>query len=140
MHQHRRFANEIGMEILDLKVIDLDRAFQNLVLNFLYRYIAPVAENKDISCSQLCRACPSLCRYIKRVLRSTDNLVCARMYMNQFVGLVHKRADNLFQRFLPCFRIHCPHLHPSQHCFNRNRFVCSQYQRALHKALRCIRT
>ena len=37
MHQDRFIADKVGMEILHLKVIDLDRCFQQLVLHLLNR-------------------------------------------------------------------------------------------------------
>ena len=42
MHQNRILANIISMEILNFKVIDLNRAFKYLVLNLFYNYILTV--------------------------------------------------------------------------------------------------
>ena len=52
----------IGMEILDLKVVDGDRGFQRFMLDRLDHYIPAVAPDEDVPCAQINYINPVLLR------------------------------------------------------------------------------
>ena len=62
MHQHACAASVIGMEILDLKVVDGDRGFQRFMLDRLDHYILAVAPDEDVPCAQIDYINPVLLR------------------------------------------------------------------------------
>ena len=62
MHQHACAASVIGMEILDLKVVDGDRGFQRFMLDCLDHYIPAVAPDEDVPCAQIDYINPVLLR------------------------------------------------------------------------------
>ena len=53
MHQHTIVRNIIGMIIRNLEVIDLDRAFEQLMLNLFYDDILTVDQNENIARAHL---------------------------------------------------------------------------------------
>ena len=73
MHQHACAANMIGMEILDLEVVDGDRGFQQFMLDCLDHYILAVAPDEDVPCTQIAGCRPAPDRYVERVLPGTDD-------------------------------------------------------------------
>ena len=53
MHQHAG-GDIIGMIILNLEVIDLDRAFQQLMLHLFNDYIFSVDEDENVTRAEVC--------------------------------------------------------------------------------------
>ena len=96
MHQHACAANMIGMEILDLEVVDGDRGFQQFMLDCLDHDILAVAPDEDVPCAQIAGRRPAPDRYVERVLPGTDDLVSVDLYMHQFIRLVYIGLDDLF--------------------------------------------
>ena len=65
MYQHAIRANIIGMIILNLKVVDGDRCFQNLVLGLFQRDILAIDQHQNISGAEVYCGIPSLMRHIE---------------------------------------------------------------------------
>ena len=86
----------IGMEILDLKVVDGDRGFQQFMLDCLDHDILAVAPDEDVPCAQIAGCRPTPDRYVERVLPGTDDLVLSGLHMHQFIRLVYIGLDDLF--------------------------------------------
>lgn len=53
MNQNRLFTDEVGVIILDLEVIDLDRRFENLMLYLLNNDIFAVGKHQYIACAEV---------------------------------------------------------------------------------------
>ena len=68
MHQYAG-SYIVGMILLDLEVVDLDRVFEQLVLDFLDNNVLSVDEDENIACSEMCRVRPALDGTIERVRR-----------------------------------------------------------------------
>jgi len=67
MYQYRRFANKISMEILNLKVINLDRRFKNFVLNPFNSYKLTIGKYKYIAGFKTSCQCPAKLVNIERM-------------------------------------------------------------------------
>ena len=63
----------IGMEILDLEVVDGDRGFQRFMLDRLDHYILAVAPDEDVPCTQINYINPVLLRLVERMRRGSGN-------------------------------------------------------------------
>ena len=63
------------MILLDLEVIDLDRVFEQLVLDFFDNSVFPVDKNENIACAEVCRVCPALGRTIERMRRRGNDFL-----------------------------------------------------------------
>ena len=96
MHQHTCVTDIIGVEILDLEVVDSDWGFQQFMLDHLNHYILAVAPDEDVPCAQIAGCRPAPDRYVERVLPGTDDLVSVGLHMHQFIRLVYKGLDDLF--------------------------------------------
>ena len=59
MNQYPAFANEIGVEIFNLEVVDMDRRFKKFMLNPFDYNMAAVAEDKYVACTKVARKCPA---------------------------------------------------------------------------------
>ena len=81
MHQHACAANMIGMEILDLEVVDGDRGFQQFMLDCLDHDILAVAPDEDVPCAQIAGCRPTPDRYIGVVVTVSLKLVRISPYM-----------------------------------------------------------
>jgi hypothetical protein len=75
MHEHAGLGDIIGMIILHLEVINLDRVFQQLMLDFFNNDILAVDEYQNIPSAQVHRVCPAFDRAIERVRRRCNNLL-----------------------------------------------------------------
>ena len=73
MHQHACAANMIGMEILDLEVVDGDRGFQQFMLDCLDHYILAVAPDEDVARAQVDCVNPALLWLVERMRRGSGN-------------------------------------------------------------------
>ena len=54
MHQHPIIGYIIGMIIRNLEVIDLDRAFEQLMLHFLHNDVFAVDEDENDTRAEVC--------------------------------------------------------------------------------------
>ena len=82
MHQ-RAGGDIIGMIILDLEVIDLDGAFEQLVLDFFDEDILTVDKDENVTRTEVRRIRPSLDRTIERVRRRSNNFLAFDENMRQ---------------------------------------------------------
>ena len=73
MHQHACAANMIGVEILDLEVVDGDRGFQQFMLDCLDHDILAVAPDEDVPCAQVDCVNPALLWLGERMRRGSGN-------------------------------------------------------------------
>ena len=100
MHQHRFFADIIGVEILNFKVVGYLQVLKDLMLYLLDNHIFAIDQHKNIARTKLASRCPALDRRVERMPISADNLFTVNCYMNQFGGFILESPNNKFQR---CF-------------------------------------
>ena len=131
MHQHACAASVIGMEILDLKVVDGDRGFQRFMLDRLDHYILAVAPDEDVPCAQIAGCRPAPDRYVERVLPGTDDLVSVGLYMHQFIRLVYIGLDDLFISAFSRLRVCSVDIISPRYRLNRY-LSCSRQQSIVH--------
>ena len=96
MHEHALLANIIGVEILDLEVIDSNRYFENLMLDSFDCDIFAVDKLKNISGTELNSRSPAFFGSIELVPGSRNDLLSVYSQMNKFVCLIDKDVQNLF--------------------------------------------
>ena len=97
MHQYPIIGYIIGMIVLDLKVIDLDGAFEQLVLDFFDDDIFAVDQDENVTRAEVRRIRPALDRTIERVRRRGNDFLAAHEYVRQLGCLVDIGFNNLFQ-------------------------------------------
>ena len=97
MHQHTIVGYIIGMIVLDLEVIDLDRAFEQLVLDFFDDDILTVDKDENVARAEVRCIRPALDRTIERVRRRGNNFLAAHENVRQLRRLVDIGFNNLFQ-------------------------------------------
>ena len=66
-------AHEVGMEILNLEVVDGNRQIQLFRVGVLNEYIVPIGKNKDISGLQFFSINPPILRAIEAMTRDVDS-------------------------------------------------------------------
>lgn len=71
------------MIILDLEVIDFDRVFEQLVLDFFDNDVFSVDEDENIACAEVCRVGPALGGTIERVRRRGNNFLAINENVRQ---------------------------------------------------------
>ena len=73
MHQHAG-SDVVGMIVLDLEVIDLNRGFEQLVLDFFYNNVFSVDEDEDVTRAEVrrVRSAPSSLTAAQRASTPTD--------------------------------------------------------------------
>ena len=91
MYQHTRIGYIVGMVLLDLEVIDLDRAFEQLMLDFFYNNVFAVDEDEDVTGAEVRRIRPALDRTIERVRRRGNNFLAAHENVRQLFALLSIR-------------------------------------------------
>ena len=96
MHQHTCVADIIGVEVLDLEVVDSDRGFQQLMLDCLDHDILAVAPDEDVPCAQVDCIDPTLLRLIEWMRGRRGNSCSVVLQMDQFIRLVYIGLDDLF--------------------------------------------
>ena len=131
MHQHTCVADIIGVEVLNLEVVDVERGFQQFMLDCLDHDILAVAPDEDVPCAQIAGCRPAPDRYIERVLPGTDDLVSVGLYMHQFIRLVYKGLGDLFISAFSRLRIRSVDIiFPG---YRLNRYLsCSRQQSIVH--------
>ena len=83
MRQHPIVGYIIGMIVLDPEVIDLDRAFGQLVLDFFDDDILTVDKDENVTRTEVRRIRPALDRTIERVRRRGNNFLAIVEYVCQ---------------------------------------------------------
>ena len=96
MHQHTCVADIIGMEVLNLEVVDCNGCFEQLMLDHLNHYILAVALNENVPCAQVDCIDPTLLRLIEWMRGRRGNSCSVVLQMDQFIRLVYKGFDDLF--------------------------------------------
>ena len=131
MHQHACAASMIGMEVLDLEVVDCNGCFEQFMLDRLDHYILAVAPDEDVPCAQIAGCRPAPDRYVERVLPGTDDLVSVGLHMHQFIRLVYIGLDDLFISAFSRLRIRSIDIiFPG---YRLNRYLsCSRQQSIVH--------
>ena len=71
------------MIVLDLEVIDLDRAFEQLVLDFFDEDIFAIDKDENVTRTEVRRIRPALDRTIERVRRRGNNFLAIVEYVCQ---------------------------------------------------------
>ena len=107
MHQHAG-GDIVGMIILNLEVIDLDGAFEQLVLDFFNNDVFPVDKNQNISRAEVRSVRPALRRTIKRVRRRGNDLLTVDENMRQFIRFIDVGFDNPLQGHVSACLVPCP--------------------------------
>ena len=83
MHQHAiAVSDKVCMEILNLKVINLNRSFKYFVLYLFNDDVFTIERYKYISCTELASFNPALYRRVEGMLVGTDDLFtgCENVY------------------------------------------------------------
>ena len=83
MHQHPIIGYIIGMIVLDLEVIDLDGAFEQLVLDLFDDNIFAVDTDENVTRAEVRCIRPALDRTIERVRRRSNNFLAFDENMRQ---------------------------------------------------------
>ena len=120
MHQHTIVGYIIGMIVLDLEVIDLDRAFEQLVLDFFDDDILTVDKDENVARAEVRCIRPALDRTIERVRRRGNNFLAAHENVRQLRRLVDIGFDDRLERNVPGFFIPRPNKVPRSDFFNCN--------------------
>ena len=97
MHQHPIVGYIIGMIIRNLEVIDLDGAFEQLVLDFFDDDIFAVDQDKNVPRAEVRCIRPALDRTIERVRRRGNDFLAAHENVRQLGRVFERGINNLFQ-------------------------------------------
>ena len=108
------------MIVLDLEVIDLDRAFEQLVLDFFDDDILTVDKDENVARAEVRCIRPALDRTIERVRRRGNNFLAAHENVRQLGRLVDIGFDDRLERNVPGFFIPRPNKVPRSDFFNCN--------------------
>ena len=108
------------MIVLDLEVIDLDRAFEQLVLDFFDDDILTVDKDENVARAEVRCIRPALDRTIERVRRRGNNFLAAHENVRQLRRLVDIGFDDRLERNVPGFFIPRPNKVPRSDFFNCN--------------------
>ena len=107
MHQHADAGHIIGVEAFDVEIVDVDRCFQQLVLDFFNDDILTVDENKYISGAKVNRFCPALNGRIEGMARGANNLLSTHENMDKLACLIYIGLKNRLQCCLACLFLPC---------------------------------
>ena len=77
------------MVACDLEIVDINRAFQNLMLDFFNDDILTIDENQNVARTKLDSVSPALDGRIEGMGRRSNNLLAAYKDMDKLRGLVH---------------------------------------------------
>ena len=119
MYQHAG-GDIVGMIILNLEVIDLDGAFEQLVLDFFNNDVFPVDKNQNISRAEVRSVCPALRRTIERVQRRGNDLLTVDENMRQLIRFIDVGFDNPLQGHVSACLVPCPDEIPDIDLLNWN--------------------
>ena len=119
MHQHAG-GDIVGVVILDLEVINPDRALEQLVLDFFNNDVFPVDKNQNISRAEVRSVRPALRRTIKRVRRRGNDLLTVDENMRQLIRFIDVGFDNPLQGHVSACLVPCPDEIPDIDLLNWN--------------------
>ena len=123
------------MIVLNLEVICGFRTFKQFMLNLFDNNILAVEHDKNITCSKVNCACPTLDRRIERMHRRAGDLFTVHLYMNPFLGLIPEGLNNFFKCSLAGFFIGCPYKVAGLNVLNRYKPGFGCHQRSRYEAL-----
>ena len=118
MHQRTGIGYIIGMVIFDLEIVDLDRAFQQFMLNLFNNNVLTVDKKQDIASTEFGSIYPALHRGIDRMGRRCNYFLAVHENMNQLVRLIDVSLHDLFQRDI--LRVFIPGLDVVAHFYGLN--------------------
>ena len=110
MHQNRHTTHKVGMEILDLKVIDKNRLVKNLNLEAEYsrgsfvKVVNLVADNK-VTCGN-----PALADHIERVVSSCVDIALVGVKVQNLINRMDVYLCDCLKLGFSGFNIKCPYL------------------------------
>ena len=107
MHQHAG-GDIIGMIILNLEIIYLDWAFEQLMLHFLHNDIFAVDEDENVTRAEVCRIRPALDGTVERVRRCGNDFLAIDEYVRQLRRFVDIGFNDLLERNISGFFVPCP--------------------------------
>ena len=120
MHQHLGVANIIRMKLLNLKVINRDRTFKQLMLNLFDNDVFSVDGDEDISCAELTRRRPTLYGRVEGVLARADDRFAVDGNVDKLGGFVSEKLNDALQFGFARFGIGCPYKVSGFDLFNGN--------------------
>jgi hypothetical protein len=88
MHQHP-IPNIVGMEVLNLEVVDFDGCFEQLMLYLLDYDIFAIDSKKYISGFEMDSVSPALLRHIEWMRRRCDYLFAVNRDVNELVRFIN---------------------------------------------------
>ena len=134
MRQHACAANIIGMEVLNLEVVDCNGCFEQLMLDHLNHYILAVALNENVACAQVDCIDPTLLRLIEWMRGRRGNSCSVVLQMDQFIRLVYKGLDDLFISAFSRLRICSVDIFPFRYGLDRRLSRLCQDKRSCNEA------
>ena len=103
-------GNIIGMEILNIKVINSYWFFKKFMLNNLNYSVLAINQYKNISGAQPNCICPSLNRTVEWMAGCANNFFSVNLKVNQLVSFIDIGLKDPFQRNIPSFFIPSPNV------------------------------
>ena len=100
MNQHP-IPNIVGMEILNLKVVDGNRCFEQLMLYLLDYDIFAIYGKKNISCTKVNSIRPALAWDIEWMAWCCDYLFAVNCDVNELVGFINYCVGYVESLFTP---------------------------------------
>lgn len=122
------------MIVLDLEVIDLDRAFEQLVLDFFDDDILTVDKDENVARAEVRCIRPALDRTIERVRRRGNDFLAAHEYVRQLGRLVDIGFDDRLERNVSGFFIPRPNKISRFDFLNCDKTRCGSNSRSGNKA------
>ena len=110
MHQNRHTANEVGMEILDLKVIDKHRHVKKLNFRTEYGRGGSVKVVDLITLSKVTCGNPTFSNHIERVVGGRVNIALIGIEVQNLINRVNINLCNGFEFGFSGLNIICPNL------------------------------
>ena len=121
MHQYAG-SDVVGMIVLDLEVVNLNRAFEQLVLDLFDDNIFTVDEDENIARTEVCRVRPALGGAVERMRRCSNDLLAVDENVCQLGRFVDIGFNDLLKRNIVCFLVPCPPVQPAR-CLSSFRFL-----------------
>lgn len=136
MHQHTVVRNIIGMIILDLEVIDLDRAFEQLMLDLFDNDIFAIDEDENVTGAEVRRVRPALGGTVERMRRRSNDLLAVNENVCQLGRFVDIGLNDLLERNIVRFLVPCPDEVADFDLLDRNAPVFGNDRRPGYEAIR----
>lgn len=129
MHQNRHTTHKIGMEILNLKVIDKHRLVKFLKLKTYYNRCRSVKVINLITLNKITCGNPTLSYYIERVVCCGVDITLIGIKVQYFINRVNVYLCDGFKLGFACFDIICPNLITDLDFVNAFLSVRNRYKR-----------